>query len=34
MKAWIKCPAKENKGGNKTKEEGGGGKRYFAFCVC
>ena len=22
MKASIKCPAKENKGGNKTKEEG------------
>ena len=34
MKASIKCPAKENKGGNRTKEEGRRKSDNFAFCVC
>lgn len=31
MKASIKCPAKENKGGNKTKEEGRRKSDHFLF---
>ena len=34
MKASIKCSAKEDKGGNKTKEERRRKSDNFAFCVC
>lgn len=33
MKASIKCSAKENKGGNKTKEEGWRKATFYFFCM-